>query len=126
MKRFELAVEVDAIDAETIERLKADGYSVFRGKRSWRVQVIRDVLSQDAVAAQAHAAAIEIVRDYGLSATSDPPTHFLRDPDGPMDERPDLVLADARRAEDPDPLPRPKRKWYQKAMELGLGERKGD
>lgn len=121
-----MAVEVGPIVPETVERLKADGFAVFRGQESWRVQRMFPVLSDGTVRAQAHAYALKVIDTYGLTALSDPPALSLRSPDVGLDERPDLVLSDNLRSYDPDPRPRPKRKWYQRAMELGLGERKGD
>ena len=126
MEHFEFTVEVGPIDTQTVERLKSDGYAVFKGDKSWRIQKVVPMLGRESVGAQARAATLEAIERYGLSRLSDPPAISLRDPDSRLDSRPDLILEDARRAYDAPPRPRPKRKWYQKAMELGLGERKGD
>jgi len=126
VKRVEIAIEVGPLPPETVERLKAAGHAVFRGNTSWRVQTVVPVISPTSVRAQAYVEARAIVAQFGLPTLSDPPEIILRDPDGPMDTRPDLILEDARRAEDRPPMARAPRKWWQRAMELGLGERKGD
>lgn len=121
-----MTVEVGPIGPEVVERLKADGYQVFEGLESWRVQRAAPVLGNDSIRAQALAIALDAIERYGLTRLSDPPEVALRDPDVGLDERPDLLLKETFRSYDPPPRPRAKRKWYQKAMELGLGERKGD
>jgi len=126
VERFEMTLEVGPIGPGVVERLKADGFLVFRGKGSWRVQRMYPVLSEGTVRAQAHALALDIVDRYGLTTLSDPPAIGLRSPDVGLDERPDLLLSDTHQSYDPAPRPRAKRKWYQRVMELGLGERKGD
>lgn len=125
MERVEIWVEVAPIPDDALERLKRAGYAVYRKGESWRVVANERVAGEDSVRSQAHAIARSIVRDFGLQTLTDPPSVTLRDPDSELDTvAARLILEDARRASDPDPLPRPKRKWYQRAMELGLGERK--
>ncbi|MCJ7827064.1 MAG: hypothetical protein MUP36_02340 [Demequinaceae bacterium] len=126
MKRFEVTIEVGPIGPETVERHKTDGYAVFKGRGGWRVQKTEGVLAAGSIRAQAHYLALCTIDRYGLTRLTDPPVLALRDPDAGLDERPDLILSDTDRSYDPIPLPRAKRKWYQRAMELGLGERKGD
>ncbi|MBN2177230.1 MAG: hypothetical protein JW722_06185 [Demequinaceae bacterium] len=126
MKCFEVTIEVGPILPETVGRLKADGYAVFKGRESWRVQTTVPVLASGSIRAQAHYVALKVIDEYRLAPLTDPPAIALRDPDAGLDERPDLILHDTNRSYDPVPLPRAKRKWYQRAMELGLGERKGD
>lgn len=126
VKRFEIALEVGPIDEATVAGLKGAGYMVFRGESSWRVQASANVISTGAVRAQAHALAVSIIREFALTALTDPPAIAIRDPDAGLDDRPDLLLADAERASDRPPMPRAPRKLYQRVMELGLGGRKGD
>lgn len=127
MQRFEVAIEVGPIDAPTIDRLKDAGHVVYRGNRSWRVVATAPVTGRDSVRAQAHVLAAHIIESFGLDSLTDPPSLALRDPDALIDEATtELLLDDIRKAYDPDPLPRPRRKWWQRQMELGLGERKGD
>jgi hypothetical protein len=126
MERVDISVEVGPIDPTTVQQLKDAGFAVYRGSRSWRVVRTEKVVGRDSVRSQAHALARSLVRDYALTMLTDPPSIALRDPDSELDTvAARLLLEDARRASDPDPLPRPPRKWYQRAMELGLGERKG-
>lgn len=125
VKRVELSIEVEPIRDDVVARLKDAGYAVYQGSRTWRVVAEAPVVGRDSIRAQAHVVARQIVRTFDLEVTSDPPTIALRDPDTMIDAAgTGLILAEVRRAYDPDPLPRPKRKWYQKQMELGLGERK--
>lgn len=125
MKRIELSIEVGPIDLDTIARLNDAGHQVYQGTVSWRVTAQAQVVGNDSVRAQAHVVARQLVRDFALTTVTDPPALSLRDPDTVIDALgTGLLLDEIRRSYDPDPLPRPKRKWYQKAMELGLGERK--
>jgi hypothetical protein len=126
ISRFEISIEVAAIDLDTVERLKAAGYAVFRGHEAWRVEATAPVLGQESVRAQAHVLVRSIVADYGLTLLSEPPAYSLHNPDDADGPGAYVMLHDLRRAYDPQPLARPKRKWWQRAMELGLGERKGD
>ena len=126
MQRFEVSLEVAAIDLDTVDRLKAAGYAVFRGPQSWRVEVTAPVLGQASVRAQAHVLVRSIVAEYELTPLTEPPAYSLRNPDDADSVGAYVMLDDLRRAYDPLPLERPKRKWWQRAMELGLGERKGD
>jgi hypothetical protein len=127
VKRIEIALEVGPIDPETVERLKSAGFTVFKGNRSWRVVAETAPKDGQPVLTQAVTFANDILIDFRLDPLHTPPSVTLRYPDGVLDRAiGELVLEDARRASDPDPIPRPKRKWWQKQMELGLGERKGD
>lgn len=126
MQRFEVTLEVAAIEPNTVDRLKAAGFAVFRGRDSWRVEATAPVLGQESIRAQAHVLVRSIVADYGLKPLSEPPSYSLRNPDDAGGAGAYVMLDDLRRAYDPQPLARPKRKWWQRAMELGLGERKGD
>lgn len=125
-QRIEVSIEVGPIDLPTIDALKAAGHAVFRGSQSWRVDVIEPVIAPNAIRAQAHVLVRRIIEDFHLTPLSDPPKFGLRDPDDLDLPGAQLMLEGVRRAYEPDPLPRPKRRWYQRAMELGLGERKGD
>lgn len=125
MERIQLSVEVAAIADDVVAELKAAGHEVFQGRSSWRVVTTVPTAGEGSVRAQAHDAARRIIREFGLQTLTDPPALSLRDPDTLIDTQgTNLVLDEVRRAYDPDPTPRPKRKWYQKQMELGLGERK--
>lgn len=125
--RIEIALEVGPIDAPTIARLKDAGFEVYKGNRTWRVVASTNPSDKEPVLDQAISLASDILIDFRLDPLHAPPTVSLRYPDDALETAMgDLVLEDARRASDPDPLPRPKRKWWQKQMELGLGERKGD
>lgn len=117
-----MSIEVGPIDPSVIERLKAAGYAVYRGKRSWRVEVVATVIASGSVRSQAHVLARQIMRDYGLEALTDPPAIALWDPDYGMDDRPELVLREARKAYDPEPLVRPPRKWFRKQWELDTND----
>lgn len=127
MTHIEIALEVAPIDATTVQRLKDAGYAVYKGNRSWRVVAQAEPSESVPVLQQATTLANDILIDFALAPLHRPPSVTLRYPDGEVDQAiGDLLLEDARRANDPDPLPRPKRRWWQKQMELGLGERKGD
>lgn|GEM_PF-2022425 len=124
---IEIAVEVAPIGAPVIERLKQAGYSVYQGKDTWRVMAEFQPKGAEPVTTQAINLANDILLDFRLDPLHSPPTVVLRSPDALMEAAVgELVLEDARRANDPDPLQRAKRKWWQRQMELGLGERKGD
>lgn len=127
MERFDVAVEVGPIAPTTVQRLKDAGHTVYQGSRTWRV--ITTVSVDPARSIREHAADIanNILIDYRLDPLHSPPTVVVRDPDALYDlAAAELILEDARRASDPDPLQRHPRKWWKKQMELGLGERKGD
>jgi hypothetical protein len=127
VERYEIAIEVGPISPDTVARLKEAGHAVYRGNRTWRVVATERVLGRDSVRAQAHVLAAGILNEFELDPLHEPPTVVLRDPDASLDAATsELLLEDARRSYDPDPLTRPRRKWWQRQMELGLGERKGD
>lgn len=126
ISRFEVSIEVAPIDPDKVESLKAAGHSVYRGPTSWRVDAIAPVVAQGSVRAQAHVLMRSIVEQFELETLTDPPSFALRDPDDYDTPAAQLMLEDVRRAYDPDPLTRARRRWYQRWMELGLGERKGD
>lgn len=124
---FEVAVEVGPIDPDTLARLKDAGHAVYKGPKAWYVVAQHESAGESSKRAQAHVFVRDLIADYGLEQLSEPPVYSLRDPEAAIDAGvANLILEDARRAYDPDPLPRPKRKWWQRQMELGLGERKGD
>lgn len=127
MERFDVAVEVGPIAPPVVERLKDDGHTVYQGKRTWRVITTVPVDPARSVREHASDVAANLIIDYRLDPLHTPPTVVVRDPDAIYDvAAAELILEDARRASDPDPLTRHKRRWWQKQMELGLGERKGD
>ncbi len=119
-----MTVEVGPVGAETVARLKRDGYSVFRGRQSWRVQATSPLLGSTSLWAQANAIAANVVRDYSLSALTDPPIFMLRDPDATLDASAHRVIEDAQRADDPEPLEHPHLKWYQHDLGWDLRERR--
>lgn len=119
MHRVHVAIEVGPLDSATIERLKGDGYAVFRGKTTWRVERTEEVVASSNVTAQAHAFVVDTVRRYRLPKLTDPPVYVLHDPDAGLDDRPDLIIDDARRAANPDPLRNPLRRWFQTERSAG-------
>ena len=121
-----MSIEVEPLGPDTVAALKAAGHRVFRSDDEWRVQVSAPAYGSNSLRAQAHVLVADTLADFSLAPTTQPPTYSLRDPEGDPDARPDLLLRENERAYDPDPLARPRRKWWQRAMELGLGERKGD
>lgn len=126
MKRYEVSVDVEPIDMGVVADLKAAGHRVYRGPTHWRVVASAAAVGQGSVRSQAHVLVNDLIADYALTATTAPPTCTLRDPDAGLDDRPDLLLSDNEKSYQPDPLGRRPRKWWERAMELGLGERKGD
>lgn len=125
--RIELAVEVAPIDASTVQRLKAAGFDVYQGKQSWRVVARTDPSDKEPLFTQAINLVNDILIDFRLDPLHHPPAVTLRYEGGEVERAMgELILEDARRANDPDPLQIMRRKWWQKQMELGLGERKGD
>ena len=127
VERFEFALEVGPIEPEVVARLNEAGFSVYKGNRSWRVIAQGHPDGRQTIFDQAMAMASDILLDFRLKPLHAPPTVALRDPDAMVDTAmAELVLEDARRSYDPDPLPRQRRRWWEKQMELGLGERKGD
>lgn len=122
-----MSVEVKPVDLRVVEELKAAGHAVYRGNRNWRVAVVAPVLGRESVRAQAHVVVTGLLSDFDIRAASEPPVWALRDPDAVFESaEASWVLDDARRAYEPDPLERRPRAWWKRAMELGLGERKGD
>ena len=89
----------------------------------WRIVATAPAIGQDSVRSQAHVLVNDILADYALTPTTQPPTCTLRDPDAGLDDRPDLLLHDTLKAYEPDPLERPRRRWWQSAMERGFAER---
>ncbi len=127
MERIEVALEVGPVEPATVERLKADGYAVYKFATSWRVVGEFRPDSGQPVMEQARIRVHDILIDYRLKPLHTPPQFAIRDPDADLDRAAgELILEDARRADDPDPIPVRRRRWWQKQMELGLGERKGD
>jgi hypothetical protein len=127
VQRIQLALEVGPIDGPTVQRLKDAGFEVYKGNRTWRVIAETAPADGQSVLTQATNFANDILIDFRLTPLQRPPAVTLRYSDGEIDRAlGELVLEDARRASDPDPLQRAPRKWWKKQMELGLGERKGD
>lgn len=125
-EQYEMAIEVGPIDPATVEALKAEGFSVYQGNRSWRVEAVADVLGPHSVRAQAEHLAAQIIERHGLTTLSPQPVVALRSTDRVETLRANYIVASELAAYDRPPLPRPKRRWWQRAMELGLGERKED
>lgn len=117
VKRFELALDVGPIDPDTVTRLKDAGFEVYRGAKSWRVTAVADAIGDHSIRAQAHVMVRDIIADFGLEQLSEPPLYSVRDPEAEIDAGvASLIIEDARRAYDPDPLQRVKRKWWQKQL----------
>ena len=126
MKHYEVSIDVEPIDMGVVDRLKAAGHRVYRGPHHWRIVATAPAIGQDSVRSQAHVLVNDILADYALTPTTQPPTCTLRDPDAGLDDRPDLLLHDTLKAYEPDPLERPRRRWWQSAMERGFAERDSD
>lgn len=126
MKRYEMAIEVGPIESAVVAQLKSQGYAVYQGQPTWRVEVTADVLGPNSVRAQAEHLAQDIIASYGLTAVGAEPVVALRDPDSMDSFRGNYLVATEQAAYDRPPLARPRRPWWKRAMELGLGERKGD
>ncbi|WP_144018829.1 hypothetical protein [Demequina sp. NBRC 110056] len=125
MERVQIAIEVGPVGADALARLEAAGHLVRHEGERWRVIVTATVLGQHSVRAQAHVLAHDVIHDFALEALTQPPSIAIRDPDGVLDIADTEVMLDGvRRAYDPDPLKRYDPHWWQKQMELGLGERK--
>jgi len=127
MTRIEIALEVGAISAPTVQRLKDAGFSVYQGKRSWRVVARDDADPSLSINDQAMSLANDILIDFRLEPLHAPPTITLRYLDlGVETGLGELILEDARRASDPDPLTVMKNSRWRKQRDLGLGEHAGD
>jgi len=122
---MQIAIEVGPVPARAQARLEAAGHAVHHHDDQWRVIVDARVIGQTSVRAQAHVIAHDVVHDFGLTALSSPPALAIRDPDGALDVAGTEVMLDGvRRSYDPDPLDQRGARWWQRQMELGLGERK--
>jgi hypothetical protein len=122
---MQIAIEVGPVPADALARLQANGHQVHHVHEQWRVVVMARVLGASSVRAQAHVLAHDIIHDFGLTALSAPPAVAIRDPDTVLDLADTEVMLDGvRRSYDPDPLVRARPHWWQRHMELGLGERK--
>lgn len=118
MTRIEIALEVDAVDAAVVQRLKDAGLEVYQGERSWRVIAHEDADPAIPIKDQAMNLANDILIDFRLKPLHVPPIVTLRYEDGAMETAlGDLVLEDARRSNDPDPLQRVDRHWWHKARD---------
>ena len=127
MTRIEIALEVGAIDAPTVERLKTAGFTVYQGEQSWRVVAQEDADPKISINDQAMDLANDILIDFRLDPLHAPPTITLRYLDlGLETGLGELILEDARRANDPDPLTVMKRSRGHRQRGLGLGEHAGD
>ncbi|WP_430867163.1 hypothetical protein [Demequina aurantiaca] len=105
MASIELSVEVARPSAESAALLEGAGYQLFRGPIGWRVVFVTSLIGTHSLRSHAHLVARELIVDFGLTALTEPPTVSLHDPDGDIDLKvASLVLEDARRASDPDPL----------------------
>jgi len=105
MATIELSVEVASPSAESAALLESAGYTLFRSALGWRVVFVTTLVGTYSLRSHAHFVALELIKDFGLTALTQPPTVSLHDPDGDIDLRmASLVLEDARRASDPDPL----------------------
>lgn len=120
MATIELSVEIAQPSPEAEARLEAAGYTLFRSSLGWRVVFVTTLIGDQSLRSHAHLVARELVRDFGLAALTEPPTVSLHDPDGDIDVRVgSLVLEDARRASDPDPLQVYSRRQLRRAKPYG-------
>lgn len=105
MTTIELSVEVARPSPESAAQLEYAGYTLFHSSLGWRVVFVAEVVGSQSLRSHAHLIARELIRDFGLTALTEPPTVSLHDPDGDIDLKiASLVIEDARRASDPDPL----------------------
>jgi hypothetical protein len=105
MATIELSVEVARPSAEAAARLEAAGYELFRSSLGWRVVFVTYLIGTDSMRSHAHLVARELIDTFGLTALTEPPTVSLHDLDGDLDLKVgSLVIEDARRASDPDPI----------------------
>ncbi|WP_144276418.1 hypothetical protein [Demequina sp. NBRC 110053] len=125
MERVQLAIEVGPVTADARARLEAAGHHVRHDGQGWKVIVEAKILGQHSVRAQAHVLAHDLLHDFELEALTQPPAIAIRDPDGVLDIADTEVMLDGvRRSYDPDPLRREVPHWWQRHVELGLGERR--
>lgn len=105
MTTIELSVEVARPSPESAARLEAAGYTLFRSALGWRVVFVTTLVGVNSLRSHAHLVTRELLHDFALTPLTEPPTVSLHDPDGDIDLMiASLVLDDARRASDPDPL----------------------
>jgi len=117
VKQFEVELEVGPIDPDTVTRLKDAGFAVYKGPKAWYVTTERESISANSVRAQAHVLVRDIIADFGLEQLSEPPRYSVRDPEAAIDGGvASLIIEDARRSYDPDPLQRIKPKWWQRQL----------
>jgi hypothetical protein len=121
MSAIELSIGVYQPSRDAAARLEQAGHRLYVSHLGWRVIVTMRLLGTESRRSHAHVVARDLIRDFGLEAVTEPPTVSLHDPEGDIDLKiASLVLEDARRASDPDPLQvftgrgnkREKRDWY--------------
>lgn len=112
MKRFEVSIHVGPIAPADVERLKNAGHKVFRQGNQFRVDALSPAYGEDSVRAQAHVFVADIIRDFSLDPGGESPSYIIRDPDAYLDTRPDLIIDDARRADQPSPLGGGQGPWW--------------
>ena len=119
MERIELALEVGPIPAATDARLNDAGYEVYQGRQTWRVIAETEADGgREQLLDRAMMLANDILIDFRLDPLHRPPTVTLRYPNAAIDLAVgSLVLEDARRASDPDPLAVHDRSWWHKARD---------
>lgn len=105
MTAFELSIEVRQPSPVAIARLENAGHRLYASHLGWRLIVTAKLLGTISVRSHAHVIARDLIREFDLEAVTEPPTVSLHDPQGDIDLKiASLVLEDARRASDPDPL----------------------
>lgn len=120
MATIELSVEVERPSTEAAALLQSAGYSLYRSPLGWRVVFVTALIGTDSVRSHAHLVARELIATFSLVALTEPPTVSLHDLDGDLDLKVgSLVLEDARRASDPDPIRLLTRKERKAFKQLG-------
>lgn len=126
MERFQFALEVGPIEPDVVARLKEAGFAVYKGRRSWRVIAEGRPDGRHTIYELATEMATDILLDFRLRALEMPPTVTLRDPDAMIDTgAAELILEDARRSYDPDPLQQVRLRWRERHPPRGHGTPKG-
>ncbi|WP_062208212.1 hypothetical protein [Demequina oxidasica] len=121
MATIELSIEVARPSADVAARLEAAGYELYQSILGWRVVFSTTLGGTQSLRSHAHLIARELIADFGLTSLTEPPTVSLHDPDGDIDLKiASLVLEDARRASDPDPLQILSRRELKRMQSYGI------
>lgn len=105
MTALELSIEVRNPSRGAVARIEKAGHRLYVNHLGWHLIVTTSLLGTLSLRSHAHVIARDLIAEFGLQAVTEPPTVSLHDPEGDMDLLiAGLVLEDARRASDPDPL----------------------